>query len=79
MSDGFVKEDRPDHTKYPVTADSHIIQYDEHVFVWFDEAGMAGGACSTRDEAQRQLQQYAWSLGDRIHEMVDSMRRNGEI
>lgn len=49
-------------TQYPVHHGSHIIQYDEHVFVWFDEAGIASGVCSYLEHAQEQLSRYAKNL-----------------
>jgi hypothetical protein len=42
--------------------DSHIIEYAEHIFVWFDEVGIPSGAAPTFDEAKRQLDNYAKSL-----------------
>lgn len=44
---------------YPKTINKSITQYDEHVYVWFDETGNAGGATPTLDQAKFQLEQYA--------------------
>lgn len=49
--------------KYPIIINSHIYQYGEDVFVWFNEAGMVGGAANFLEEAERQLQRYSQSLG----------------
>lgn len=65
MSDGIIKRDSQDNQKYPIMIDSHLYQYGEDVYVWFDEAGMASGAASTEIEARRQLQQYLTFLAGR--------------
>ncbi len=44
--------------EYPRVIESHIYQYDEGVFVWFDETGGVGGASNYLEEARAQLQQY---------------------
>lgn len=48
--------------KYPIIIESHIYQYDEGVFVWFDETGGVGGASNYLEEAKAQMQRYAESL-----------------
>lgn len=48
--------------KYPLHVADHIIQYDEHVFVWMDETENAGGVGQTLEEAQRQLKLYSDNL-----------------
>ena len=45
--------------KYPIIIESHIYQYDEGVFVWFDETGGVGGASNYLDEARREMNSYA--------------------
>jgi hypothetical protein len=45
--------------QYPIVIESHIYQYDEGVFVWFDETGSVGGASNYLDEARRELNAYA--------------------
>jgi hypothetical protein len=50
-------------SKYPIIIEQSIYQYDEHVFVWFDEAGLVGGASDFLEEARKQLENYAKSLG----------------
>lgn len=49
---------------YPVIITSSICQYDEFVFVWFDETGGVGGASNYLSEAQRQLEAYAQTLSN---------------
>jgi hypothetical protein len=46
-------------SKYPIIIEQSIYQYDEHVFVWFDETGGVGGASNYLDEARRELNSYA--------------------
>lgn len=48
--------------KYPIIVEQSIYQYDEHVFVWFDEVGMVGGASNYLEEARREMKAYADSL-----------------
>lgn len=45
--------------KYPIVIDSHIYQYDEGVFVWFDETGGVGGASNYLEEARDQMKRYS--------------------
>lgn len=45
--------------EYPRVIDSHIYQYDEGVFVWFDETGGVGGASNYLEEARAQKKRYA--------------------
>ena len=67
--------------EYPRMVDSHIYQYDENVFVWFDETGGVGGASNYLEEARAQLQQYTnkdnkqWP--DKIHESHKIVRSSG--
>jgi hypothetical protein len=49
-------------SKYPIIVEPNIYQYDEFVFVWFDETGGVGGASNYLEEARRQMQSYADSL-----------------
>ena len=46
-------------SKYPIVIESHIYQYDEGVFVWFDETGGVGGASNYLEEAREQMKRYA--------------------
>ncbi len=48
--------------QYPIIIESHIYQYDEGVFVWFDETGGVGGASNYLEEAREQMKRYAESL-----------------
>lgn len=52
--------------KYPIIHHPHIYQYDDNVFVWFDEAGLVGGACETLELAERALASYGQSLMDEL-------------
>lgn len=47
---------------YPIVIESYIYQYDEGVFVWFDETGGVGGASNYLEEARAQMKRYAESL-----------------
>ena len=47
---------------YPIMINSNLYQYDSHLYVWFDEAGIPSGAAPTQAEAQRQLDAYGASL-----------------
>ena len=49
---------------YPIIIESHIYQYDEGVFVWFDETGGVGGASNYLSEAKAQMNRYAESLNE---------------
>ena len=49
---------------YPIVIESHIYQYDEGVFVWFDETGGVGGASNYLSEAKAQMARYAESLNE---------------
>jgi hypothetical protein len=44
--------------KYPIIHRSHLYQYDDHVFVWFDEVGQIGGASAYLDDAIQQQKNY---------------------
>jgi hypothetical protein len=48
--------------KYPIVIESHIYQYDEGVFVWFDETGGVGGASNYLEEAREQMELYAKNM-----------------
>lgn len=48
--------------KYPIVIESHIYQYDEGVFVWFDETGGVGGASNYLEEAREQMKRYAENM-----------------
>ena len=47
---------------YPRYVADHIIQYEANVFVWYDEAGLAGGAAESLEIAEAQLSSYAQCL-----------------
>ena len=47
---------------YPKYPHENIIQYNEHVFVWFDETGAASGAAQTLEQAIEELERYAKNL-----------------
>jgi hypothetical protein len=49
-------------SKYPIKVEPNIYQYDEFVFVWFDETGGVGGASNYLEEARRQMQSYAANM-----------------
>ena len=49
---------------YPIVIESHIYQYDEGVFVWFDETGGVGGASNYLSEAKAQMARYVESLNE---------------
>jgi len=51
-------------TVYPIIIESHIYQYDEGVFVWFDETGGVGGASNYLEEAKAQMHRYAESMNE---------------
>ena len=50
--------------KYPIIIEPDIYQYDEGVFVWFDETGGVGGASNYLNEARAQMNRYAESLNE---------------
>lgn len=54
-------------SKYPIVVEQSIYQYDEHVFVWFDETGGVGGASNYLDEARAELKSYASYLDGNIN------------
>lgn len=45
--------------QYPIVIEENIYQYDEGVFVWFDETGGVGGASNYLEEAKEQMKRYA--------------------
>ena len=51
-------------TTYPIILEPDIYQYDEGVFVWFDETGSVGGASNYLSEARSQMNRYAESLNE---------------
>ena len=51
--------------KYPIIIEPDIYQYDEGVFVWFDETGGVGGASNYLEEARAQMKRYAESLNEK--------------
>lgn len=48
--------------KYPHIVEEGIYKYGENVYVWFDEAGMIGGASNFLYEARDHMLQYAAKL-----------------
>lgn len=58
-------------TKYPIIIEPNIYQYDEHVYVWFDEVGAVGGATNYLEEARREMQNCANSLSS-IRELLET-------
>ena len=49
-------------SNYPRQVDFNLIQYEDNVFVWFDENGVPIGVHTDEQTARRQLQQYVQSL-----------------
>jgi hypothetical protein len=47
---------------YPIIHGDSLYQYDEGVFVWFDETGGVGGASNYIEEARAQMKRYAESM-----------------
>ena len=43
---------------YPISHGTHIIQYHDETFVWYDEAAMQGGVTYSLEQAQRELKKY---------------------
>lgn len=62
FEDGSTERVSASAMKYPNSVSADITQYDEHVFVWMDETGNAGGVATTKEEAQRQLTDYSNSM-----------------
>jgi hypothetical protein len=50
-------------TTYPIRVEPDIYQYDEGVFVWFDETGGVGGASNYLEEAKAQMKRYSDGMG----------------
>lgn len=48
--------------QYPVIIEENIYQYDEGVFVWFDETGGVGGASNYLEEAREQMKRYSENM-----------------
>lgn len=44
--------------KYPIIIKDKLYQYDDNVYVWFDEAGLIGGASNLLPEAEKALNAY---------------------
>lgn len=59
-------------TTYPIIHEPNIYQYDEGVFVWFDETGGVGGASNYLEEAKAQMKRYANGMGsiDRTEQLA---------
>tara|TARA_Y100001938_G_C7900938_1_gene334634 strand:- start:154 stop:636 length:483 start_codon:yes stop_codon:yes gene_type:complete len=57
---------------YPRSAGPHIDQFAENVFVWYDEAGLVGGATNYLSDAEKELASYA----KRLNEPAPSRRLN---
>ena len=51
-------------TTYPIIIEPDIYQYDEGVFVWFDETGGVGGASNYLSEARSQMKRYAENMNE---------------
>jgi hypothetical protein len=49
---------------YPIVIQPDIYQYDEGVFVWFDETGDVGGASNYLEEARAQMKRYAEGMNE---------------
>ena len=49
---------------YPIIIQPDIYQYDEGVFVWFDETGGVGGASNYLSEAKAQMARYAENMNE---------------
>lgn len=50
-------------TTYPIIHEPNVYQYDESVFVWFDETGFVGGAGNYLEEAKAQMKRYEVEMG----------------
>ena len=48
--------------QYPIAVEDNIYQYDEGVFVWFDETGGVGGASNYLEEAKAQMKRYGEAM-----------------
>lgn len=65
---------KPEPVVYPINHGTHIIQFHDETFVWYDEAGLQGGLAYSLKQAQTDLKRYADSLERRYEEperMVD--------
>jgi len=49
--------------KYPIVHESHLYQYGEDVYVWFDEVGLVGGAANTIEQARQEQQAHIKAMG----------------
>lgn len=49
-------------SKYPIIVEPNIYQYDEGVFVWFDETNGVGGASNYLEEARDQMKRYLLNM-----------------
>lgn len=49
-------------TKYPFEVEPNIYQYDEAVFVWFDETGGVGGASNYIETVRAEMKAYAENM-----------------
>lgn len=52
----------PASAAYPISHGSHIIQYHDETFVWYDEAGLQGGVEYSLEQAQASLKRYAEAM-----------------
>ena len=48
--------------EYPKMIEPSIYQYDENLYVWFDETGALGGVSCYLSDMKNQMKQYADSL-----------------
>lgn len=48
--------------KYPIIIEENIYQYDEGVFVWFDETGGVGGASNYLEHVKDQMKRYVKNI-----------------
>lgn len=53
-------------TDYPKRVRPHIDQFAEHVFVWYDESGLASGASYTLADAEAELLAYGRRLNAEV-------------
>lgn len=54
---------------YPISHGTHIIQYHDETFVWYDEAGLQGGVTYSLEQAQEALKKYSEDLSKSLEDL----------
>lgn len=67
--DSYEATTKVDQPAYPISHGTHIIQYHDETFVWYDEAGLQGGVTYSLEQAQEALKKYSEDLSKSLEDL----------